>query len=86
VTNVDEYLFGAPDNVIEVLSPSNTAIEINDKRSTCLENGCSSFWVVDPRQRTISVTEGDVTRHYGETACFSCDALGATISVREIFE
>jgi Uma2 family endonuclease len=42
----DEYLQGAPDLVIEVLSPSNTAQEINEKIAVCLENGCGSLWVV----------------------------------------
>src|SRR5688572_23460994 len=43
----DEYLSGAPDLVVEVLSPSNTVDEINDKMSICMANGCSSFWVAD---------------------------------------
>src|SRR5689334_13686605 len=42
----DEFLISAPELVVEVLSPSNTAVEIDDRRLVCLENGCSSFWVV----------------------------------------
>jgi len=54
-TAKDEYLQGAPDLVVEVLSPSNTVDEINDKMAICLENGCSSFWVIDPKpQRSQS--------------------------------
>src|SRR5262249_15217464 len=49
----DEYLTGAPDLVVEVLSPSNTAGEINDRMAICLANGCSSFWVVDQKQRKL---------------------------------
>ena len=82
----DEYLMGAPDLVVEVLSPSNTASEINEKMAICLDNGCSSFWVVDPKQEKVSVTEGDVTRHYGKSASFVCAAISATVSAREIFE
>jgi Uma2 family endonuclease len=38
----DEYLAGAPDLLVEVLSPGNTVDEINDKMSLCLEHGCRS--------------------------------------------
>jgi Uma2 family endonuclease len=82
----DEYLAGAPDLTVEVLSPSNTADEINDKMAICLENGCSSFWVADPKRKQLSVTEGNITHHYGVSDSFHCDVLGATVSVREIFE
>ena len=82
----DEYLMGAPDLVVEVLSLSNTVAEINDKMSLAMANGCSSFWVVDSKRKRLSVTEGDVTRHYGVEASFSCDVVGGTVSVREIFE
>jgi Uma2 family endonuclease len=84
-TKPDEYLAGAPDLVVEVLSPGNTADEINDKMAICLENGCASFWVVDLKHQRLAVTEGDVTRHYKAADSFACDVLGATISVRDIF-
>jgi hypothetical protein len=31
----------------EVLSPSSTAVEMRDRRSICLENGCLEFWTPD---------------------------------------
>ena len=43
----DKHLQGAPDLVVEVLSPSNTTAEILDRRNTCLENGAREFWLVD---------------------------------------
>jgi Uma2 family endonuclease len=82
----DAYLMGAPDLVVEVLSPSNTVDEINDKMALCLENGCSSFWVVDPKRKRVSVTEGDVTRHYGPSAQVECAILGASFPVGELFD
>ena len=50
---------GAPDLVIEVLSPSNTAAEIMDREQTCLTNGSREFWVVDPKRQRIRVTTSD---------------------------
>lgn len=45
------YLQGPPELVIEVLSPSNTATEIREKRKLCLENGSREFWVADMHYR-----------------------------------
>jgi Uma2 family endonuclease len=45
--------------VIEVLSPSNTAAEMRDKRKLCLENGSLEFWVVDPIQQEVEVSTPD---------------------------
>ncbi len=56
---------GAPDLVIEVLSPSNTAAEIYDKERLCLENGSQEFWVVDPDRRQVKVSTPD-----GRTATY----------------
>jgi len=49
-------LEGAPELVVEVLSPSNTASEIFDKELLCLENGSREFWVVDPIRRHVKVS------------------------------
>ena len=53
------YFRGAPDIVIEVLSPSNTMVEMLDKEKLCLENGSSEFWVVDIDRRQIKVSTPD---------------------------
>jgi len=82
----DEYLMGAPDLVVEVLSPSNTVDEINDKMSICMANGCVSFWVVDPKRKRVSVTEGDVTKHYRVAASISCCLLEADVPVQAVFQ
>jgi len=81
----DEYLMGAPDLAAEVLSPSNTVDEITEKMSICTANGCVSFWIVDPRRKRVSVTEADVTKHYGVSASIPCSLLGADVRVEEIF-
>ena len=55
----EDNLHGAPELVIEVLSPSNTAAEILAKEQICLENGCLEFWVVDDQRRQVRVTTAD---------------------------
>jgi Uma2 family endonuclease len=39
---------GAPDLVVEILSPSNTAIEMERKRRLYQEAGVREYWLVDP--------------------------------------
>jgi Uma2 family endonuclease len=81
-------LFGAPDLTIEVLSPSNTALEINEKIALCLANGCREFWVVDPRLRQITVSTPDgLTRAYrsGDSIPLTF-AENQTLNVNSIFE
>jgi Uma2 family endonuclease len=82
----DEYLMGAPDLAVEVLSPSNTVDEITEKMSVCMANGWVSFWIVDPKRKRVSVTEGDVTKHYGVPASIWCSLLEADVGVEEIFK
>jgi len=80
-----EYLTGAPELVVEVLSPSNTVDEIEDKRAICMANGCISFWVVDSKRQQVSVTEGNITTHFGISDSISCALFSDRIPVREIF-
>lgn len=49
------FFEGPPDLAIEVLSPSNTPVQIADKVALYLEAGTRLVWVVDPPQRTVTV-------------------------------
>jgi Uma2 family endonuclease len=80
-------LQGPPDLVIEVLSPSNTAGEINDKEHLCLKTGCREFWVVDPKLRQVKVSTPDgITRTYeaGQEIPLNLFGIGR-LPVDEIF-
>ncbi|MBX6332788.1 MAG: Uma2 family endonuclease [Gemmatimonadaceae bacterium] len=58
---IDEtYLEGAPDLVIEVLSPSNTRRQIREKVADYLAAGARLIWVVDPRAKHVVVYRADV--------------------------
>jgi len=46
---------GAPDLVIEILSPSNTAIEMGQKLKLYREAGVREYWIVDPENNEITV-------------------------------
>jgi len=45
---------GAPDLVIEILSPSNTAIEMGQKLELYRKAGVREYWVVDPENKSLT--------------------------------
>jgi Uma2 family endonuclease len=53
----DDNVYGAPELVIEIRSPSNTARQLRELSDLCLANGCQSFWVVDIAKRTVTTSE-----------------------------
>ncbi len=66
---LDGILAGAPELVIEVLSPSNTEAEILDKKTLCLAIGSREFWIVDIDRRRVEVSTaggGAVTYNPGQ--------------------
>lgn len=58
-TDDNDNLHGSPELVIEILSPSNTKREMQEKAALCLSTGSEEFWVVDPNNQTVSVTRRD---------------------------
>jgi len=46
---------GAPDLVIEILSPSNTAIEMERKLKLYQEAGVREYWIVNPENKGLTV-------------------------------
>lgn len=55
-----KYWPGAPDLAVEVVSPGDTVYEVDDKVLLWLEAGTRLVWVVNPRQRTVTVHQADV--------------------------
>jgi Uma2 family endonuclease len=83
----DDYLAGAPDLMIEVLSPSNRKGPLEDRIRLCLSNGCSEFWVVDSKQQAVTVfRSGTAGIRYalGDTIPLTLPAPGM-LPVSEIF-
>jgi len=61
---------GAPDLVVEILSPSNTAIEMQRKFNLYRDAGVREYWVLDGEKKALTVylLEGEkiISRTYGE--------------------
>ncbi len=54
-----DCLIGVPDLCVEVLSPSNTASDMNEREAVCLANGCRQFWIIDPNLNIVKVSKAD---------------------------
>jgi len=55
----DGWLEGAPDIAIEVLSPGNSAEDIELKTSQYFAAGAKSVWIVSPKARQVRVCRPD---------------------------
>ncbi len=76
---------GAPELVVEVLSPSNSASEIFEKEELCLENGCQEFWVVDPKRHVVKVSTPDGASKTYQTGQKIPLMFGGALEVDAIF-
>ncbi|MCW5978694.1 MAG: Uma2 family endonuclease [Bryobacteraceae bacterium] len=83
----DDYLSGAPDFVVEVLSPGNTMDDMLDKQEICLANGCRCFWIVDPKRQQVLVTgpQRTTAAFTREMTCPLPAPLDGELSVAAIF-
>ena len=48
-------VWGAPDVVVEILSPSTAALDRTFKRELYARHGVKEYWLVDPDVRTVTV-------------------------------
>ena len=78
--------YGAPDLVIEVLSPSNSAAEMDDKEKLCFANGCREFWLVNDERKTVRVTPArSPVRWCGAGQTIRSETLEASVAVDDLF-
>ncbi len=50
---------GVPTLAVEILSPSDTQDDINEKIDALLEAGVPLVWIIDPRRRSVTVHRPD---------------------------
>lgn len=90
----EAYVSGAPDLVIEILSPSTRRTDELVKRSIYERFGALEYWLIDPDRQTVQVFRRASTG-FGPAKVLSAEAgeslvtpllPGLTIQVGEIFE
>ena len=85
----DGILVGIPVLIVEVLSPSDTEEDINEKLRAYLDAGVKLVWIVDPTFRTITVYRADAEPElFNATQTISGEPhlRGFQVAVREVFE
>ncbi|MGY6522850.1 MAG: Uma2 family endonuclease [Mongoliitalea sp.] len=90
---LDEYgCIGAPDLIVEILSPSNNKKELQNKYEVYEESGVSEYWIVHPYEQTLlvySLTEGTYVPSrlftLGDKVASQC-VQGFVLDLDELFE
>lgn len=55
IERIERYVPFAPDIAVEVLSPSNSVLEIEEKIDLYFAAGAKLIWIINPRRKTVSV-------------------------------
>ncbi len=79
---------GAPDLAVETMSPSDTVFELDEKFREWLDAGTRLVWVVNPKQRTVTVYRPDHTARIlssGDTLTGADVIPGFTLAIAELF-
>ena len=86
-----ENVRGAPDLVVEILSPATAERDRTFKLDLYAQHGVKEFWIVDPDAKTITVllrgeSRFEVSGIYGEEQNLSSPTLGGfSVALEEIF-
>ena len=67
---IDKGCYGAPDLIIEILSPSTSKKDLNEKFQLYEKHEVKEYWVIDPGNKYIRVfhllTEGNISAKYDD--------------------
>jgi len=61
---------GAPDLVVEILSPGNSSREMRLKKDLYAESGVGEYWIVDPFHETLARYNVEVAGDFGRPLIF----------------
>jgi len=84
--------FGAPDWIVEILSPSTAKKDLQNKFELYEESGVNEYWIIEPRNQTVEVFILRDHKYirintYVEDDIIPCNTLeGLTINLTEVFE
>ena len=87
-----ERVHGAPDLVVEILSPSTAELDRTTKLELYAQHGVEEYWIVDPDAKTIMVMvrreeRFEVKGIYGKGHILESPTLeGFTVQVEVLFE
>lgn len=79
----DKYLRGAPDFVLEVLSPATARLDQVRKLRLYEQHGVREFWTVDPDSRVLMMYTQDAPSRYGRAAVQVAEGRSALTAVED---
>lgn len=89
---VQQRIMGAPDLVVEVVSPSSVARDAVTKRDTYAKSGVREYWLVWPNEERVDVFGADGSGGFGQARTLHLgEALaspllpGLTLDLAEVF-
>jgi len=88
----DRGCIGAPDLVIEILSPGNSKKEMGIKFDLYEENGIKEYWIVEPAENSIFVYTLKDGKYYGLKPCIEGQKIKSPLfpeldfEIEKIFE
>jgi Uma2 family endonuclease len=88
-TNEDGYFIGSPELAVEVVSPSETARDLNRKIDALLAGGSLAVWVIYPEEKEVRVFVpggSSYTRRMNETLTIPELLPGWELPVAKLFE
>ena len=89
----DRGCIGAPDLVVEILSPGNSKTEMRDKFDLYEEAGVKEYWLVHPDERTVQIYQlNESGKYIGLRPFVDDDSIttpivpGLMVDLRDVFE
>jgi Uma2 family endonuclease len=83
-----KFFEGAPDLAVEVLSPSDTVEEVEEKIAEYLAVGSSLIWIINPKRKTVTIhkpQKNPVVLHESDSLEGENVVPGFTCKVSELF-
>jgi Uma2 family endonuclease len=82
---------GAPDVVVEILSPSTGYYDLTIKKEVYERSGVKEYWVLDSQRRTFEIYKNTqegfkLTSQAREKGKVFSELLGIEIDLKEVFE
>ena len=86
----EKRIVGAPDLVVEVLSPSTAKFDRQEKYRAYERYGVKEYWIADPIHDVLEVwtlNNGQFVRQgaYGVNDTFTCATINETVAVKAFF-
>ena len=90
-TKIDEKgCNGAPDMIVEILSPSTAQRDLDLKFNLYEENGVKEYWIVQPNDQTVSIfdlidSKFTLRGIYHRKNIIEVKTIGLDIDLNEVF-